>query len=106
MFNNWHAGIPGSTMINRAYIDSATSDGMGNNDVDDILLGYPQRTIYEVRAHNDDRARVLLKRQRVCRLPRRRWRCAQSTRLNCGRVATYVGVGLCRIWTCRMLPGR
>jgi hypothetical protein len=35
-------------MINRAYIDSATSDGMGNNDVEDILLGYPQRTIYEV----------------------------------------------------------
>ncbi len=48
VFNNWHAGIPGSTMINRAYIDSATSDGMGNNDVEDILLGYPQRTIYEV----------------------------------------------------------
>ncbi len=34
-------------MINRAYIDSATSHGMSYTDVWDILWGYGQRTIYE-----------------------------------------------------------
>ena len=48
MFNNWHAAIPGPTMVNRAYIDSATSDGMGWNDPTDIILGYPQHTIFQV----------------------------------------------------------
>ena len=27
MFNTWHADIPGPTLVNRAYIDSATSAG-------------------------------------------------------------------------------
>jgi phospholipase C len=48
VFNNWHAAIPGPTMVNRAYIDSATSDGMGWNDPTDIILGYPQHTIFQV----------------------------------------------------------
>jgi len=47
VFNMWHAAIPGPTMVNRAYIDSATSAGMGDNDVLDILEGYKQRTIFE-----------------------------------------------------------
>ncbi len=47
MFNSWHAAIPGPTMVNRAYIDTATSHGMGENNLLDILVGYPQRTIYE-----------------------------------------------------------
>ena len=27
VFNTWHADIPGPTLVNRAYIDSATSAG-------------------------------------------------------------------------------
>ena len=57
MFNSWHADIPGPTMVNRAYIDAATSAGAGDNNVLDILLGYSQRTIFEVRARRA-RARV------------------------------------------------
>lgn len=46
VFNDWHAAIPGPTMVNRAFADSATSYGHGANDDLDIALGYPQRTIY------------------------------------------------------------
>lgn len=48
LFNNWHSAIPGPTFVNRAFADSGTSNGMAENDVLDIIFGYPQRTIYQV----------------------------------------------------------
>jgi hypothetical protein len=47
LFNAWHASIPGPTMVNRAYFDSATSYGKTDNDLLQIILGYPQRTIFQ-----------------------------------------------------------
>ena len=47
VFNAWHAAVPGPTMVNRAFADSATSDGVADNNVLDIALGYPQRTIFQ-----------------------------------------------------------
>lgn len=47
LYNAWHASIPGPTMVNRAFIDSATSHGKTDNDLLQILLGYPQKTIFE-----------------------------------------------------------
>jgi hypothetical protein len=47
LFNSWHSSVPGPTMVNRAFFDSATSHGASKNDVLDIILGYPQRTIYQ-----------------------------------------------------------
>jgi len=46
LFDRWYASVPGPTMPNRAYAGSATSHGASTNDVLDILLGYPQRTIF------------------------------------------------------------
>jgi phospholipase C len=47
LFNSWHSSVPGPTMVNRAFFDATTSRGASKNDVLDIILGYPQRTIYE-----------------------------------------------------------
>ena len=47
LFNAWHASIPGPTMVNRAFLDSATSYGKTDNDLLQIILGYPQKTIFE-----------------------------------------------------------
>jgi phospholipase C len=47
LFNTWHSAVPGPTMVNRAFIDSATSDGIALNEALDIALGYPQRTIFQ-----------------------------------------------------------
>lgn len=47
LFDQWHASIPGPTMPNRAYVGSATSHGAGDNNVLDIALGYPQKTLFQ-----------------------------------------------------------
>lgn len=45
-FDGWFSGLPGPTMPNRAYAASATSHGMGTNDVATIIKGMPQTTMF------------------------------------------------------------
>ena len=47
VFDGWFAAVPGPTMVNRAYAMSATSDGMGTNNVTTIIRGMPQSTIFK-----------------------------------------------------------
>ncbi|KAI8057826.1 phosphoesterase family-domain-containing protein [Syncephalis plumigaleata] len=47
VFDRWFSAVPGPTMPNRQYIYSATSHGHTANNVGDILLGYPQATVYD-----------------------------------------------------------
>jgi phospholipase C len=46
LFDGWYASVPGPTQVNRAYAASATSHGMGTNDVDKIIRGFPQQTMF------------------------------------------------------------
>lgn len=44
--DGWYSGVPGPTMPNRAFAASATSHGMGVNDVETIVKGMPQGTFF------------------------------------------------------------
>lgn len=46
LFDGWFASVPGPTMVNRAYAASGTSHGMGTNDVETIVRGLPQQTMF------------------------------------------------------------
>lgn len=46
VFDGYHASVPGPTEPNRAYAISATSHGMGTNDVETMVRGLPQKTIF------------------------------------------------------------
>jgi len=46
LFDGYFASVPGPTMVNRAYAYSATSHGMGTNDVEMILKGMPQQSMF------------------------------------------------------------
>ncbi|KAJ3177529.1 hypothetical protein HK101_010215 [Irineochytrium annulatum] len=46
VFDHWYAGVPGPTFPNRAFIMSATSNGMYFNSASDILSGFPQKSIF------------------------------------------------------------
>jgi phospholipase C len=46
LFDMWFASHPGPTEVNRAFVHSATSNGMVNNDLTIELIGFPQNTIY------------------------------------------------------------
>eukprot|EP00602_Paraphysomonas_sp_CaronLab_P006374 CAMPEP_0185027458 /NCGR_PEP_ID=MMETSP1103-20130426/12521_1 /TAXON_ID=36769 /ORGANISM="Paraphysomonas bandaiensis, Strain Caron Lab Isolate" /LENGTH=447 /DNA_ID=CAMNT_0027561465 /DNA_START=156 /DNA_END=1499 /DNA_ORIENTATION=+ len=46
MFDGWFASVPGPTQVNRAYAASATSNGMGTNDVELMIRGFPQKTMF------------------------------------------------------------
>lgn len=47
IFDGWFAGVPGPTEVNRAFAQSASSDGMGTNDIWREAFGLPQKTVYE-----------------------------------------------------------
>ncbi len=47
-FDRWYSSVPGPTETNRMYVHSATSAGAGDNDLELLLEGYPQKTIYNV----------------------------------------------------------
>ncbi|KAJ4978031.1 hypothetical protein NE237_008811 [Protea cynaroides] len=47
VFDRWFASVPASTQPNRLYVHSATSHGATSNAGFPLLLGYPQRTIFE-----------------------------------------------------------
>eukprot|EP01114_Cavostelium_apophysatum_P021888 TRINITY_DN7759_c0_g1_i1.p1 TRINITY_DN7759_c0_g1~~TRINITY_DN7759_c0_g1_i1.p1 ORF type:complete len:479 (+),score=77.80 TRINITY_DN7759_c0_g1_i1:172-1608(+) len=46
IFDRWYSSVPGPTEVNRAYVHSATSNGMGENDLSVLLEGLPQKTIF------------------------------------------------------------
>lgn len=46
LFDGWFASVPGPTMPNRAFAASSTSNGMGTNDVETIIRGMPQKTMF------------------------------------------------------------
>jgi len=48
MFDEYHASVPGPTDVNRLYLHSATSHGAGHNNILEIIMGYPQKTLYEL----------------------------------------------------------
>ncbi|KAD4982591.1 hypothetical protein E3N88_19262 [Mikania micrantha] len=45
--DRWFASVPASTQPNRLYVHSATSHGAIGNDTLKLILGYPQKTIFE-----------------------------------------------------------
>ncbi|KAJ7559068.1 hypothetical protein O6H91_04G068500 [Diphasiastrum complanatum] len=47
VFDRWFASIPTSTQPNRAYIHSATSHGLMSNVTNDLIKGFPQKTIFD-----------------------------------------------------------
>ncbi|PKA67015.1 phospholipase C [Apostasia shenzhenica] len=47
VFDRWFASVPASTQPNRLYVHSATSHGATSNDVGQLILGFPQRTIFD-----------------------------------------------------------
>uniref|UniRef100_A0A0A8XQH9 Non-specific phospholipase C6 n=1 Tax=Arundo donax TaxID=35708 RepID=A0A0A8XQH9_ARUDO len=47
VFDRWFSSIPGPTQPNRLFLYSATSRGAIAHDKLDLLLGYPQRTIFD-----------------------------------------------------------
>lgn len=46
VYDGYFASVPGPTEPNRCYAMSATSHGMGNNDVNLMVRGMPQKTIF------------------------------------------------------------
>ena len=47
MFDGWFSSVPGPTEVNRAYAASATSNGMGTNDAEKMVKGFPQKTMFK-----------------------------------------------------------
>jgi hypothetical protein len=47
VFDRWFSSIPGPTQPNRLFLYSATSRGAVAHDKLDLLLGYPQRTVFD-----------------------------------------------------------
>jgi phospholipase C len=46
-FLGYFASVPGPTQVNRAYAASSTSNGMGTNDVNKMIRGFPQKTMFK-----------------------------------------------------------
>lgn len=47
LFDMWFSSVPGPTQPNRMFLHSCTSGGLGYNDILKMLLGLPQKTIYQ-----------------------------------------------------------
>ncbi|KAG0466455.1 hypothetical protein HPP92_018035 [Vanilla planifolia] len=47
IFDRWFASMPTSTQPNRFYVHSATSHGAMSNVRDDLIRGFPQKTIFD-----------------------------------------------------------
>ncbi|KAF8762380.1 hypothetical protein HU200_009560 [Digitaria exilis] len=45
--DRWFASVPASTQPNRLFVHSATSHGLVSNDTKQLVLGLPQRTIFD-----------------------------------------------------------
>jgi phospholipase C len=46
VFDHWFASVPASTQPNRFYVHSATSFGAMSNVREDLVAGFPQKTIF------------------------------------------------------------
>jgi len=46
VFDRWYSSVPGPTEVNRFYVHSATSHGLGFNDPVALAEGLPQKPIY------------------------------------------------------------
>uniref|UniRef100_A0A6B2L3K1 Phosphoesterase n=1 Tax=Arcella intermedia TaxID=1963864 RepID=A0A6B2L3K1_9EUKA len=46
LFDHWFASVPGPTEINRAYLHSCSSHGLGDNDPTKLAEGIPGKTIF------------------------------------------------------------
>lgn len=47
VFDRFYASVPGPTEVNRLYVQSGTSYGLGYNDVIRLMEGVPQKTIFD-----------------------------------------------------------
>lgn len=47
VFDRWFASVPASTQPNRLFVHSATSHGATSNDTMKLIMGFPQKTIFE-----------------------------------------------------------
>ena len=47
LVDGWFASVPGPTEPNRCFVVSATSHGMGTNDVETMVRGMPQKTMFK-----------------------------------------------------------
>lgn len=47
VFDRWFASVPASTQPNRFYVHSATSFGAMSNVREDLVAGFPQKTIFD-----------------------------------------------------------
>ncbi|CAK9230502.1 unnamed protein product [Sphagnum jensenii] len=47
VFDHWFASVPASTQPNRFYVHSATSFGAMSNVREDLVAGFPQKTIFD-----------------------------------------------------------
>ena len=45
--DRWFASVPSSTQPNRMFVHSATSHGLVSNDSKELVVGLPQRTIFD-----------------------------------------------------------
>ncbi|EXB70660.1 Phospholipase C 3 [Morus notabilis] len=45
--DRWFASLPSSTQSNRLYLHSATSHGLTGNDTEQLIKGFPQKTVFE-----------------------------------------------------------
>lgn len=48
LYDRYFSGVPGPTMVNRAFAQSGTSNGMGSNNVVTLAMGLPQKNIFEM----------------------------------------------------------
>ncbi|XXG78036.1 hypothetical protein AAC387_Pa08g2063 [Persea americana] len=47
VFDRWFASVPAYTQPNRLFVHSATSHGATSNDIEKLMEGYPQKTIFD-----------------------------------------------------------
>eukprot|EP01120_Amphizonella_sp_Union-15-10_P002828 TRINITY_DN13118_c0_g1_i1.p1 TRINITY_DN13118_c0_g1~~TRINITY_DN13118_c0_g1_i1.p1 ORF type:complete len:481 (-),score=80.67 TRINITY_DN13118_c0_g1_i1:30-1472(-) len=47
LIDHWFSSVPGPTEVNRAFLQSATSDGYTDNDSEIMTLGFPQKPLME-----------------------------------------------------------
>jgi len=47
VLDHWYCSVPGPTAPNRFYLHTATSDGSAEWDIPRLVIGYPQKSIYE-----------------------------------------------------------
>lgn len=52
IIDHWYCSVAGPTMPNRYYLMSATSNGVANNAVPPIVVGFPQKSLFKALEEN------------------------------------------------------